>query len=181
MNYKILNTTIDPESLLPLSELMDYLRIYDYQEEALVSIYRDAAISFAEAYMNRSFGSGTVLATFSKFSKSVQLPLSNHVSVLSVTAYTSNNEQVTLNNFRHNSVSGVLTFLSDYSNHSDFDVLYSVQCSELAPAIKIGMMKLVATWYENREDISNGVSVAEVPMNHKRCFDLFRLTPSMAY
>ncbi|ENM2831972.1 phage gp6-like head-tail connector protein [Vibrio cholerae] len=180
MHYKILNKTSQSEELIPLETLMEYLRVYDYQEEALVEFYREAAIDFAEAYTNRLFRSANVVSTLPTYKKSFYLPLSNTTRVEKVTAFDKNNKLIVIDNFRFNPVSSVLTFTSDYSNLSDFEVHHSVCVppEEVPHAVKIGVMKLVATWYENREDIANGVSATEIPMNHKHCFDLYRLTPT---
>lgn len=166
--------------LIPMEEIMDYLRIYDYQEESLLAVYREAAINFAESYTNRFFGSGEIVATFKKFLSETHLPLSNLTAISSVSAYNENGELEELTGFRFNEVSESLVFTENYSSYSDFQVKYTVFNTEitLPPVLKIGMLKLIATWYENREDISNGVSVQEIPLNHKHCFDLFRLTPT---
>ncbi|EIE5877565.1 phage gp6-like head-tail connector protein [Vibrio parahaemolyticus] len=176
MHYTIISKTDVTDELLPLEEVMEYLRVYDYQEEQLLNVYRKAAINFAETYMNRVFGYVEVIATFDSFKQELYLPLGLVASVHEVTAYR-NDELISIGSYRHNAVSGRLRFTKDYSDCTEFTVRYSVAYPvEVIPqAIKIGMLKLIATWYENREDISNGVSISEVPNNHRYCFDMYRL------
>ncbi|KJR15242.1 head-tail connector protein [Vibrio parahaemolyticus] len=179
MHYKIISKNSISEAILPTEEIMDYLRVYDFQEEPLISLYREAAIEFTEAYTNRILGSGEVYATFKNFKKEVYLPLTP-TEVASVHAWNKSNERVKITSYRLNSISDSLVFTQDLSGLTDFEVHYLVSYGEQSTpnALKIGMLKLIATWYENREDISNGVSVQEIPMNHKHVFDLFRLPPT---
>lgn len=179
MHYKIISKNTIVEELLPMEEVMSFLRVYDYQEESLLSILREAAVDFTENYTNRLFGSGLVVGTFKYFKQEVMLPF-NPSAIVEIKAYNQANEEVVISNYRFNKISGTLTFLDDYSQMNDFEVYYNTDYSEsnTPHALKVGMLKLIATWYENREDISNGVSVQEIPMNHRRVFDLYRLSPT---
>ncbi|MNQ72440.1 hypothetical protein D3C85_871440 [compost metagenome] len=47
----------------------------------------------------------------------------------------------------------------------------------LHPSIKIGVMKMVATEYEMREDTVIGASVASIPNTSKRILNLYRSNP----
>lgn len=179
MYCQVLSKNPVVDELLPLEEVMEYLRVYDSTEEPLLNTYRHAAIAFAETYTNRFFGSGSVLVSFDKFQKSVQLPYNNIAYISGINAHRGIGSEH-IGEYRFNAVSNRLTFLKDYSDYSEFIVHLEIDCpvSSIPAPLKLGMLKLIATWYENREDISNGVSVAAIPMNHKHCFDLYRLTPT---
>ncbi|WP_028022232.1 hypothetical protein [Enterovibrio calviensis] len=178
MHYQILSKDDIAEQLLSMEMVQDYTRVYDPQDEPLLKLYRSAAIQFAETYTNRVFGSASVAGSFDTFKKTVYLPLGNVVYVSQVMAYNGDTLEV-LDGYRFNQVTKQLIFTKDYSKHSDFQVEFFVDSplGVVAAPLIIGMLKLIATWFENREDISNGVSVAQVPMNHRYCFDLYRISP----
>lgn len=176
MHYQVINQADVVDEVLPMEEVMEYLRVFDYQEEALLNVYREAAIDFAQTYTNRVFGSATVLTTFPFFKASTYLPVGSITAVSTITAYNCN-KVVDVLDYRFNPVSSTLGIADTYANCTDFFVTFTTDY-KVPAAVKIGMLKLIATWYENREDVSNGVSVAMIPMNHRHCFDLHRLHPT---
>lgn len=179
MHFKVTNKPDIGEELLPMSELNDHLRVYDPHEEELLAIYRAAAIDFAEQYMNRAIGIQTVQASFEHYKQRVYLPFGNVLYITRVTAFNSNDEIIELqeSDYRLNPVTHELSIKPIHKCLKDFVITYEVGYEPLAVpvAIKLGIMKLVATWFENREDISNGVSVSQVPFNHQYCFNLYRI------
>lgn len=176
MHYQVINTADVVDEVLPMDEVMEYLRVYDALEEPLLNLYREAAIDYAQTYTNRIFGSATVLTTFPFYKESMYLPLGSVMTVSNIDARLGD-EIITVTDYRFNPVSSVLDLSPKYKNHTDFFVTFDTHY-KVPAAMKIGMLKLIATWYENREDVSNGVSVALVPMNHRHCFDLYRLAPT---
>lgn len=181
MHFKVLNKDVSViEELLPTDILSDHIRVYDVHEDALIEAYKLAAIDFAEQYMNRAILPQTVKSTFETFRKRTYLPFGTVRSITSVTAI-KGDQLVELKDYRYNDVSNELVLGESCKGFTDYVVLYEVgeNPDQVAHAIKIGVMKLVATWYENREDVANGVSVAQVPFNHLACFNLFRIPPSV--
>ena len=178
MHFKVTNKPDIGEILLPMSELAEHLRLFDPNEEAMLEIYRSAAIDFAEQYMNRAIGVQTVQATIPHYKTSVYLPYGNVVKVIRLTAINKHDEIIELStsDYSLNSISDEL-IIKNSTDLSNFVITYEVGYEPLAVpvAIKLGIMKLVSTWYENREDISNGVSVTQVPFNHQYCFNLYRI------
>lgn len=179
MHYKITQREDIAETFLPIAELQEHVRTLDPHDEELLASYRLAAISFAEAYMNRALGVHTVMCTFDNYRGRLYLPLGQVHEVTQVTAIDSNNETYILDSsdFRFNHVSSELIISGKHRSLKDFIVEYSVgyHADDIPAAIKVGCMKLVATFFENREDVANGISASEVPFNHRACFDLYRI------
>lgn len=179
MHFKVLtkDTSVVNE-LIPEDILNDHLRIYDPHEQSLIDSYKLAAINFAEQYMNRAIIPQTIKATFETYRKRLYLPFGNVRGITSVTAI-KGDQLIDLYDFRYNDVSNELVLGDQCKGFTDYVVMYEVgeDTNMVADSIKIGVMKLVATWFESREDVSFGVSVAKVPFNHLACFDLYRLPP----
>ncbi|MGF1787099.1 head-tail connector protein [Photobacterium swingsii] len=182
MFYKVTQKDSIAEQLLPMSELNEHLRVDDVTQEEIISVYRDAAIDFAEQFMNRALGLQTIIATFEQWKPRAYLPLGNIQEIDVVTALDEQGDEVVLDerDYRFNAVSNMIIIDRHFDKHTEFMITYQVgnQVEDIPKAIKLGIMKLVSTWYENREDISNGVSVAEIPFNHKACFNLYRIPPA---
>ena len=182
MHFKVITKADIAEQLLPMEEINDHLRMYDPHEESLLEVYRLAAIDAAEQLTNRAIGIQTIQATFEEFRTRTYLPYGTITSISTVTAMDGDNiVQLPETEYRFNPVSSELIINGKHSRLKDFIVTYEVgyEVEQVPAAIKIGMLKLIATWFENREDISNGVSVAEIPFNHQYCFALYRLNPTM--
>lgn len=183
MHYKVTQRQEIAEQLIPMSEINDHLRLYDVQEEALLEVYRDAAISFAETYMNRALGEQTIIATLDCYRKSCYLPLGDVKEINIITALDEHQEPIHIEptDYRFNPISNEVTFKSYCNKYSEFMISYVVgtEAQEIPKAIKLGILKLIATWFESREDVSIGVSVQEMPFSHKACFDLYRISPGV--
>lgn len=150
-----------------MSIIQEFLRLYDPQDEELLTVYRQAAIEFAERYMNRGIGVSSVVA-FSDGGKRIRLPFGDVKEIKSVE--TESGEPVA---YRHNPVTDEIILSIDAPVLINFTVGWDT--NEIPHPVKIGCLKVLATWYENREDISNGVSTQEIPFNHRAVFELYRL------
>lgn len=175
MHFKITDVIDTTEQWLSLDVIRDHLRVYDPHDDVLLSEYLSAAVDFAETYMNRAINSKTVQATFS-YQPRVYLPLGDVESIMSVSAR-KNNQTITIPSAHYhvNFVSSEMMIDAIYQDCSDFVVEYKVGYKNIPSSVKLGILKLIATWYENREDVSNGVSVQAVPFNHLSCFNLHRI------
>ena len=177
MHYKILQRE-DISDFIPLSTIQEQVRSFDPHDELLLAEYREAAISYAEMYMNRVLAKSVVITTVPIYCKSILLPLGDVSKILSITA-THNRDTVTVENYNLNTVSNIVTIPTDYRNCQEFMITFEVgyEVGSIPKTIEIGVLKLLSTWFESREDLSFGVSVAQVPFNHLNCFNLFRLQP----
>ncbi|EJG0782043.1 hypothetical protein C2F72_RS01345 [Vibrio parahaemolyticus] len=183
MHFKVINKSDVADQILPMEEIQDHLRLYDPHEEGLLGVYRLAAIDAAEQMTNRAIGIQTIQATFEEYRARTYLPYGAIRSVSNVTAIDRDNNiiQLSESDYRLNPVSSEISISNKHSGLRDFIVTYEVGylVEEVPAALKVGMLKLIATWFENREDVSNGVSVAEIPFNHQYCFALYRINPTM--
>ncbi|EKD9324321.1 phage gp6-like head-tail connector protein [Vibrio vulnificus] len=180
MHFKVIQKHDIAEEFIPLSEIQEHCRIFDPHEDGLLEVYRLAAIDVAEQLTNRAIGVQSVQATFDSYKARTYLPFGTIRSIASVTAMSDNDIiQLPESDYRLNPVSNEIVINSKHSKLTEFIVSYEVgyEVSEIPHALKIGMLKLIATWFENREDVSNGVSVAEIPFNHQYCFNLYRINP----
>lgn len=164
------------EQLLPLETIQDHLRVYDGSDNDLLELYRSAAFDFASAYMNRVLGDALLITTFEDFKPVVFLPQGKASEIQSITALF-NGESVPVSGWYLNPIAGMLVLDSKWSTHKHFMVEYKVT-GEVPAAVLLGILKLIAHFYEVREEVSFGVSVTQIPTNHKACFDLYRL-PAM--
>lgn len=171
MHYKITQREDIAEAFIPMTEIQEHTRSYDPHDEELLSVYRLAAISFAETYMNRVLGICKVKATIENYQSRVYLPLGDVQSVQSVSV-----DGVDIP-YKVNMISNEV--MLGVSNHrlKDFVFDYTVgyEVDQIPPVIKLGILKLIATWFESREDVSFGVAATEVPFNNRACFDLYRI------
>ncbi|HHG3075754.1 TPA: head-tail connector protein [Vibrio parahaemolyticus] len=175
MNYSILSKDYSvSEDLVPLDEIKDHVRVYDPHEESLLEIYRDAAIDFAERYMNKALLPQEVSLHLPSWKYSFHPPLTNKPEVLSLTSGVSEDYKVH-DTHQIQSIGNLLHLSPSLHGLSNFTITYKVHESQLPPAVKLGILKLIATWYESREDVSFGVSVSQIPFNHLACFDLYRI------
>ncbi|HDI3263899.1 TPA: hypothetical protein PMC50_002520 [Vibrio cholerae] len=175
MDYSIIHKDSSvADYLIPLSEICDHVRVYDPHEEALLTVYRDAAIDFAERYMNKALLPQLLSIHLPHWTPSTYLPLTSAPTVVSLTSgLFSEYQNHDLEEIR---ITGSRIWLSPkLRNRKDFTITYQTPNSPLAGSVKLGILKLIATWYESREDVSFGVSVTQVPFNHLACFNLHRI------
>ncbi|MGL4765217.1 MAG: head-tail connector protein [Aeromonas sp.] len=178
MQYKVLSKEDVADSFITIEELQDHLRLYDPHEEALIAVYRLAAIDFAERYMNRAIGLQEVSGFIGDYRNRIQLPYGDVESISAISCI-KNESLISIpeTDYRLNQVTNEVIISRDYSDCSEFVINFKAgyQIDKVPAAIKVGCMKLVSTWYENREDVSNGITAVAVPFNHRACFDLYRI------
>lgn len=172
MFYKVVEREDVGSTILPTDVIQDHLRIYDQTEETILDQYRDSAISIAERIMNRSIGPSKIHASFSRYKDRFVVPMGEVKSIDSITAYR-NGEQIEVANFRLNLVSDEVILASEYSDCEDFHIVASVGWTafEVPKGVIQGLLQLIATLYEQREDQVFGVSVSEIPFSHHYIFD----------
>ncbi|EMU5562148.1 hypothetical protein WN238_001482 [Vibrio parahaemolyticus] len=180
MQYRVINKQDVSEQLLPMEDITFFVRALDPEHEQTLEILRYAAIDACERMTNRLIGINTVQLSIDTYRPRIQLPLGDVHTIESITARDSNGEVITLaaTEYRLNTISGELFISSNNSRLKDFVITYQVGYSvESVPhVLKIGILKLIAHWFDvGREDVIVGVSVSDIPFNHRACFDLYRL------
>ncbi|MFQ2569783.1 head-tail connector protein [Aeromonas caviae] len=162
------------ENLITNDEIQSFLRLPEADPE--IAILRDAAIRMAEKYMNRAITeqSGKIRSNVHSF-RIPYIPLSGMVNI---TGVKSDNEEVLSYKFDH--ITGYFSVSRETSLPIVIDVSYEVE-SSIPAAIKLAIMKIIATEYEMRESVSVGVSVTEAPNSAMRILDLYRLPSGGIY
>ncbi|WMB74217.1 head-tail connector protein [Shewanella oncorhynchi] len=174
MHFNVLSK--DPqleEQLLPLETIQDHLRVYDSSENDLLTLYRSAAFDFASAYMNRILGRATLITTFEDFKPVMFLPMGKASEVLSVQGMFGDH-LINVDDYHLNPIAGMLVLKDKWKPLKHFTVTYTVN-EEVPKVVLLGILKLIAHFYEVREEVAMGVSVTQIPTNHRACFDLYRL------
>lgn len=172
MFYKVVEREDVGSTILPMETIQDHLRLYDQTEESILEQYRDAAINVAEHIMNRSIGPAKIHASFSRYKARFVVPMGEVKSIDAITAYRDGAE-IPVTNFRLNLVSDEVILNSEYSDCEDFHVIANVGWTafEVPKGIIQGLLQLIATFYEQREDQSFGVSGTEIPFSHRYLFE----------
>ncbi|WP_339009443.1 head-tail connector protein [Aeromonas popoffii] len=176
MFYKVIEKEDVGSTIIPNDLIQDHVRNYDQTDEALMDQYRDAAINFAERCMNRSIGPTKIHASFSRYKARFVVPMGEVKSIDSITAYRDGVE-IEVTNFRFNSVSDEVILNSEYSDCEDFHVIANVGWTafEVPKSVIQGILQLITTFYEQREDQSFGVTGVEIPFSHRYLFDRWHI------
>lgn len=179
MRFKTLDREDILDDLLPISAIQDHLRLYDSAEDTALEGYRAAAVNAAEMIMNRAVCLSTIQASFENWKSRVQLPFGDMNSITTISAFNgTENVEIETTLYRANKVTSELILDGTLSGYSDFIITMTVgypTANDVPKTIVQGMLQLIATWYENREDIANGISVTEIPYSHRYCFELYRI------
>ena len=173
----VTKTVIDPSSIITITDISEFTRQDDEDEFEQFQEFMDAAIDYAERYLNRYLSETEVDATWQGYQSKIILPFKPN-EIISLNAYNLDTEEYEEIDFKFNSVSGVLRInVEDYHRYYDFTCSYKCgwTVDEIPNAVKHGIRKLIATMYESREDEIYGVSINQSDFNHKRWFDLYRL------
>ncbi|WP_347368021.1 hypothetical protein [Vibrio vulnificus] len=184
MHFRVMTKPDISDQLLPFEEIFEQVRGYSPDEEQLLHVYRQAAIDAAERISNRAIGLQTVVATFEHYRHRTYLPYGEIKTVERVEAFNVDGDLVLIEPtlYTVNQASNEIILNRKLSNYKDFQVTYQVgyEVFEVPAVMKVGMLKLISTWFDaGREDVALGVSVSEIPMNHKACFELYRIAPSL--
>lgn len=176
VEYKI---TIASDSMngivIPTDEIQSFLRLPEADPE--IVMLRDAAIRMAEQYMNRAITDqqGKVRATVRSF-RIPYIPFSGNVVIKKVMA---NGEEIY--RYNYDEITGYFSVDKDVQVPIVLDVQYEPNFTGVPAAVKLAIMKIIATEYEMRESVSIGVSITEAPNSATRILDLYRLPSGGIY
>lgn len=156
-------------------EIQSFLRLPDFDLE--LTILRDAAIRMAERYMNRAITEqiGVVRSEMHSF----RMPYIPFGGSLNITSIESAGEDVQVWNY--DEVTGYLSVDSDLPLPLKVNVKYETNVDGIPAAIKLAILKIIATEYEMRESVSIGVSINEATNSATRILDLYRLPSGSIY
>ena len=186
MAYSILSRTFS--NVVGVDEASTHLRLWDNSEDGYVQGLIEAATEVAEKYMNRLITEASVIVQRSTLT--AQLPLGKAKSVEAVTFVNGNTEEretLSADLYTFNTITNCIEIKRATKAHlqsasaRDFQVTFVTGWSEaeVPHAIKQGILMLVGSMYEMREDaaVGQGVTVTKVPITHQYLFNKFKLYP----
>tara|TARA_Y100001960_G_C14784209_1_gene890294 strand:+ start:30254 stop:30817 length:564 start_codon:yes stop_codon:yes gene_type:complete len=184
MAHSILSRTFS--DVVDVAMASQHLRLWDDSESDYVQNLIGAAIGVAEKYMGRLIAESTVIAELSTLE--AQLPLGKATSVNEVTYVDyATEERVTLDpsQYAFNPITNKLVLKREVIaalrrvHAKDYQVTFVTgwKREEIPLSIKQGILLLVATMYEMREDaaVGQGVTVTTVPVTHKYLFNQYKI------
>jgi len=183
MGFKVITPPTEP---VTLAEARLHLRVTDTSEDALITSLITAARIYCEHYTQRAIGSQTLELALDEFPDgSIELPMSPVTAITSVkyideagTEQTISSANYTLDDYSH--THWVIPAV-DYVWPTPIDGANVVKVRYVAgaattPATVIAAMKLmVGHFYENRESVVVGPTVAELPMAVKSLLDTYKV------
>lgn len=182
MITKILST--DDVEIVSLEEAMEHSRITDSYDELVVQMCLDGSHDIIEQYLNRRLRPTTIIGVVVEYRSVITLPYPPIVSVSSITCEDADETEITLvdgTHYKYDEVCQSIRFLGKWTDrqcHSHFRITFTCgyDTIESVPrAVKHAIRMMFATLYENREDIVNGVSTAQIPAPAKRICRSYRV------
>ena len=172
--------------VVTLEEACAHLRVWDNEDNDYIQSLIETAVQTAESYMNRIIGLATVLVEMADLDRLLPMGFAN--SLKDVTYFNDNTEEYEvlppefyslspLNNRIYLKRAG-RAFLSDKSvSHFHVSYITGWESSEIPAPIKHGILLLIGSLYEMREDatVGVGVTVTVVPITHRYLFNKYKL------
>lgn len=184
MAYHIVSRTFS--NVVEVAEASKHLRLWDNSEDDYVQGLIDAAVEVAEKYMNRLITESTVIVERSTLT--LALPLGKAKSVSSVTYINDITEErvdLPASAYSFNHITNKIEIKRSVQQALDsvgarnFQITYVTgwAIEEVPQAVKQGILMLVASMYEMREDaaVGQGITVTEVPVTHRYLFNKYKL------
>lgn len=184
MAHRILSRTFS--DVVGVDEASTHLRLWDNSEDAYVQNLIDAAVGVAEKYMSRVIAESTVIVETSTLDK--QLPLGTAKSVLSVTYIedaTEERVELDTSEYAFNPITNKIVLKKQAKARlmrvraRDYQITYVTGWTkeEIPKSVIQGILMLVGTMYEMREDaaVGQGVTVTDVPVTHKYLFNQYKI------
>lgn len=177
---------IEPVSL---DEMKLHLRVDHSEEDSLIAALITAAREQAEAFTNRAFIEQTLILRLRKFTDVIQLPRPPLVSLTSITYLDGSGASQTLSSglyllgashepARVTKAYGQ-TWPTTYDVEDAVTITYKAGYGDAAmdvPASIRAAIKLMAeSLYENRGDLTQGVTVTEIPMTSRALLMPFKV------
>lgn len=151
--------------LVTLAEAKAQCRVMDSftMDDTYIESLIDIASSLAQSYCNKLLTLGSVAGGWTEYASEITLWGGD----ATVTAVTAENGTVDITDFEFHEITQKLTIPSQYSELRNFDVTYDCGLISPTPRIKQGVLMMVSTFYNNRDDAVVGLSIEEMPMTSR--------------
>lgn len=138
---------------------------FDIDDDYILSLIA-ASTELAQSYVNRLLSVGDVTAVFEEYQSSYQLWGGDVTSVTSVTV-TDSLGYITVvpsDEYRFNPVTQKLAIQAQWEGIYEYTVTYQAGMTTIPKAVKQGVLYLISTQYNSREDVTIGMTVANMPI-----------------
>lgn len=159
-------TQTDLSTLITLDEAKNHLHILNTDDDDYITSLIPVACDLAQAYCHKLLTEGTVKAECDLYQPKVLLPWGN---VSSITSVTLDDEDYTDYEFRE--VQQALVIPDTYSR---IEIEYECGYSTIPASVKQGILVLISTMYNYRDDSIVGYTVADLPLPATRLLDKAR-------
>jgi len=157
-----------------IAQVKNFLRL-DYDvDDTLISILIDSANQAFEAFANRSLFESEITAYYESFGNTIRLPYSPVREVNSVKIQFLDGEEQDVEWELFGDQNLVLKPSNIYGEGYRLIINYSAGYDEIDPRIKLGLLKWIATNYEDRQDTAD-FNVFEVPNGSRSQWMPFRV------
>ena len=138
---------------------------FDIDDDYINSLI-GVSTELAQNYVNRLLSVADVTACYEGYQSSYQLWGGGVTSITSVSVtdslgYTT---VVPADEYRFNAVSQKLTIQPQWEGIYEYNVVYQAGMTEIPKAVKQGVLYLISTMYNVREDVTIGMTVANMPI-----------------
>lgn len=188
-NYAVSVSVAPLVEPVSLSEAKLHLRVDHDEDDALISSLIVAAREQAEAFTNRAFIEQTLVLTMDEFCDRIKLPKPPFISVTSVVYLDGSGDSQTVSGAVYRIASrfepALLTLEPGQVWPSTYDVDdavtitykagYGGAASAVPDSVKAAIKMIVESLYENRGDLSQGVTISEIPMTSRALLSPFRV------
>jgi len=182
---KIKITNQSDVSPLSLEEVKEHLRILHSEDDNYITSLIASAESMCTQITNRQLRRATIELYHDTWKREIKLPRPPFVSVVSVQYQKDDDSWVgfsdyVLDEFSEPSAIYPNTFPTIKKGKNVLKVTYQAgyEDGKVPEQIRLWMKMKIATWYENREEVVVGVSVAEISKNYvNNLLDSYRIVP----
>lgn len=168
--FKIL--TQDPFTAITLDEAKSQCRLMPSftLDDTYITSLITVAVDAAQEYVHWMLSPGTV-KQYSANGGDIML---YGKYVTGITEVTSGGTVLTTDNYEYNDVTDVVSVNPAYS---DVNVTYACGATalQLPQAVKQGILMMISTMYNNREDFITGLSVEKMPLTSMKLLSLSRI------
>lgn len=168
--YTVISNQTDFTTIVSLDDAKRQCRLLDFDmdDDDLTALISECSM-LAQTYTNRLLTPGTVNAEADEYRSSWSLPFGNATSITSVYL-----DDVEYNDYEFSTTTQKLKLFKSYSNIKiEYEAGYSVD--NFPVQIRRGIMMLISTLYNNRDDYISGLTVENVPLDSLSILNSVRL------
>ena len=165
--FKQINSQLPLTDVVTLAEAKTQCRVTHTMEDTYISSLIPVAAEMAQSYTGRLLSVGSVTVVVDSYASEVQLPFGNATTVTELLL-----DGTASTDFTFDTVTQKLTVSSPYSTAK---VTYNCGYTVVPSAVKQGVLMMISTLYNGREDGITGVTVADMPLTSRMLLDTVKI------